>query len=102
MKRALVIPAIATIGLLLGAAGAAVAAVGSHPGELSALTHAKTSMEQALTIARKTTGGKAVRIAFDHDHGRYIYRVKMLTKSGMERVAIDATSGRVLTVVGQS
>jgi len=92
-----IIPVIAAGSLLLGTTATALAA-GYDSHELSALIGAKTSMEQAITIAQKTTGGKATSIAFGRDNGRYIYRVKTLTKSGMDKVAIDASTGRVLTI----
>lgn len=97
MKRNVMVPMVLAAGFVLGSAGVVLAA-GQPSNELSALANAKTSMEQAITIAQNTTGGKAVRIAFDRDHGRYIYRVRTLTKDGMDRVSIDAASGRVLTV----
>ena len=101
MKRNTMLSTLLAGGLVLGGTAAAFAASPSSQ-ELSDLTGAKTSMDQAISIAQKTTGGEAVRVAFADHHGQPIYRIRTLTKSGMDKVAIDATSGRVLSVASAS
>ena len=97
MKRNTMVSLVMATGLMLGSADAAVAA-GRSSNELSALDNAKTSMEQAITIAQNTTGGKAMSVAFGRDHGQYVYRIRTQTRNGMDRVVIDAANGMVTTV----
>lgn len=97
MKRNVMLSTILAGGLMLGGTAAAFAA-SPNSQELSDVMGAKTSMEQALTIAQKTTGGEAIRIAFADNHGQPVYRIRTLTKNGMDKVTIDAASGRVVSV----
>lgn len=84
--------------VLGGCSNAALASwYGDHRAdEPTALDAAKTSAGQAVTVAENETGGRAMRIAFDHEHDRYLYRIKALDKDGTVMwVLIDATTGKI-------
>jgi len=56
-------------------------------------------LDQVLDAARKALPGDVVKIELDHDDGRWIYEIKILTAAGERReVEIDARSLQVLEI----
>jgi uncharacterized membrane protein YkoI len=81
-----------------GCSGTALASwYGDHrAGELAALNAAKTPAGQAVTIAESETGGRAMRIDFEREHDRSLYRIKTLDAGGkVMEVRIDAATGKI-------
>jgi uncharacterized membrane protein YkoI len=78
---------------------AAVAALGLASGAVAATAKApahaakpKISLSQARSIAHKAAPGRIVKTA--SADGRYVFDIR--EKSGMQQVAVDATSGKVV------
>ncbi len=90
--------AVAIIAALIGLTGA-------HPVEASEQDEARQALErgeirpldQVLDAARKQLPGDVVKVELEHDDGRWIYEIKILTTAGKRReVEIDAKSLKVL------
>lgn len=94
-----ILPVAVMSGLALGGcSGSALASwYGDHKAEeRHALADAETTAGQAVDIAQTATGGRAMRVAFDSDHGHGLYRLKTMDKDGKVMwVLIDAATGRV-------
>lgn len=97
--RSAFLPLVLTTGVALGGCSSMAMASwhGDHRArELAALDAAKTSAGQAVTIAQTQTGGRAMRVAFDHEHQRFLYRIKVLDSDGTVKwVLIDSTTGKI-------
>lgn len=62
------------------------------------LAAAKVSLSEALAIAEKEMGGKAVEIKIERDDGRYIYEVTTIQPGLEHEFEIDMASGRILDI----
>ncbi|MFD1332220.1 PepSY domain-containing protein [Methylopila musalis] len=59
-------------------------------------------LEEIVAIARKEIGGDIIEIEFEHDDGRYIYELEIISPSGkLLEVKIDAATGVILSREGQ-
>jgi len=90
--------AVATIVALGGAAGIAQAGDKPDAQEMAKLTAAKTSLSQAIAIAEKETGGKAIDADFDNENGALSLEIEVLKDNAVSKVIIDADSGKILKV----
>jgi uncharacterized membrane protein YkoI len=90
--------AVATIVALGGAAGIAQAGDKPDAAELAQLAAAKTSLSQAIAIAEKETGGKAIDADFDNEDGTLSLEIEVLKDNAVSKVIIDADTGKVLKV----
>lgn len=54
--------------------------------------------EKAIAIAKKKYAGKITEIDFDHDDGKQLYEIEMLTKRGEVELEIDAKTGKIISV----
>lgn len=66
--------------------------------KLAALADAKVSITDAIAIAEKDGGGKAVDAGFADENGSYAYEVEVLDTNGEQTVLVDAQSGKVTKV----
>ena len=90
--------ALATIVALGGAAGIAQAGDKPDAAEMAKLAAAKTSLSQAIAIAEKETGGKAIDADFDNKDGTLSLEIEVLKDNAVSKVIIDADTGKVLKV----
>ena len=90
--------ALATIAALAGAAGIAQAGDKPDAAEMAKLAAAKTSLSQAIAIAEKETGGKAIDADFDNKDGSLSLEIEVLKDNSVSMVTIDADTGKVLKV----
>ena len=90
--------ALATVVALAGAAGIAQAGDKPDAAEMAKLAAAKTSLSQAIAIAEKETGGKAIDAGFDNEDGTLSLEIEVLKDNAVSKVIIDADSGKVLKV----
>ena len=90
--------AVATIVALGGAAGIAQAGEKPDAAEMAKLIAAKTSLSQAIAIAEKETGGKAIDAGFDNEDGTMSLEIEVLKDNAVSKVIIDADTGKVLKV----
>lgn len=90
--------AFATIAALAGAAGLAHAGDTPDAQEMAKLTSAKTSLAQAIAIAEKETGGKAIDAGFDNQDGTTTLEVEVLKDKSVSKVVVDAETGQVVKV----
>ncbi len=90
--------ALATVVALAGAAGIAQAGDKPDAAEMTKLAAAKTSLSQAIAIAEKETGGKAIDAGFDNEDGTLSLEIEVLKDNAVSKVIIDADSGKVLKV----
>src|SRR5213593_2676216 len=88
--------AFATIAALGGAAGLAHAGDKLDSQEMTKLMEAKTSLAQAIAIAEKETGGKAIEAGFDNEDRATTLEVKVLKERIVNRVLVDPETGKVL------
>ena len=95
--------AVATIVALGGAAGIAQAGDKLDAAEMTKLAAAKTSLSQAIAIAEKETGGKAIDADFDNENGTLSLEIEVLKDNAVSKVIIDADTGKVVkTAVANS
>lgn len=66
--------------------------------EVAALEAAKVSLTDAIAIAEKEVGGKAIDAGFEDENGTYAYEVEILGAKGEQTVLVDADSGKVTNV----
>jgi len=90
--------ALATIAALAGAAGIAQAGDKPDAAEMARLAAAKTSLSQAIAIAEKETGGKAIDADFDNQDGTLSLEIEVLKDNAVSKVIIDADTGKVVKV----
>jgi uncharacterized membrane protein YkoI len=90
--------AIATIAALGAAAGVAYAEDKPDSQEMAKLMEAKTSLAQAIAIAEKETGGKAINADFGSEDGVTTLEVEVLKDKNVSKVVVDAETGKVLKV----
>ena len=90
--------ALATIVALGGAAGIAQAGDKPDTQEMAKLAAAKTSLSQAIAIAEKETGGKAIDADFDNEDGTLSLEIEVLKDNAVSKVIIDADTGKVVKV----
>jgi uncharacterized membrane protein YkoI len=90
--------ALATVVALAGAAGIAHAGDKPDAAEMAKLAAAKTSLSQAIAIAEKETGGKAIDAGFDNEDGTLSLEIEVLKDNAVSKVIVDADSGKVLKV----
>ena len=90
--------ALATIAVLGGAAGVAHADDKLDSAEMATLMAAKTSLAQAIAIAEKETGGKAIDAGFDSEDGATTLEVEVLKDKNVSKVIVDAETGKVVKV----
>src|SRR5207302_7496925 len=76
MVRARIL-AVAIIVALGGAAGIAQAGDKPDAAEMAKLMAAKTSLSQAIAIAEKETGGKAIDAGFDNEDGTMSLKIEV-------------------------
>ena len=64
--------------------------------DYNAFSQAKTSLTQAIQTAEKAQGGqaRAVDAEFDHDDGKSIYEIKVMSGDQVMTYHIDAVSGQ--------
>ena len=64
--------------------------------DYNAFNQAKTSLTQAIQTAEKAQGGqaRAVDAEFDHDDGKSIYEIKVMSGDQVMTYHIDAVSGQ--------
>jgi uncharacterized membrane protein YkoI len=64
--------------------------------DYNAFNQAKTSLTQAIQTAEKAQGGqaRAVDAEFDHDDGKSIYQIKVMSGDRVMTYHIDAVSGQ--------
>lgn len=73
---------------------------GDHDDALAAVESREAlPLTQIIAIAQRAVPGEIIEVELDRHHGRLIYEVDVLTRTGRVRqVEIDARSGRVLEV----
>lgn len=54
------------------------------------------SLDRAISVAKRTTGGRVLSAETSEQRGRIVYRIKVLTPEGQVRyIYVDADSGEV-------
>jgi uncharacterized membrane protein YkoI len=94
-KHILALAAVAALG---GVAGIAYAGDTLDADAMAKLMAAKTTLGQAIAIAEKETGGKAIDADFAHEDGAMTAEIEVLKDKSVSKVVIDADSGKVLKV----
>lgn len=100
MTKARYIPLAVAAAIMAGGAGTALAqnAGQNDASELAALQGAKVNLAEAIGIAEKEAGGKAVGAGIEDENGQYAYEVEVLGSNGEQEVLIDPASGKVTKI----
>jgi uncharacterized membrane protein YkoI len=80
------------------AIGGAYAAKSTENDALAVAT-AKIGLAQAVTAAEQHVGGKAARAEYEQHKGQWVFDVEVVKDKTVMDVAVDATSGKVLSAV---
>ena len=75
----------------------------STPEELqSEISARRPIIERILSEVRKAVPGEVVGIELEHEHGAWVYEIKVIQAGGMRaEVLVDARSGRIVSVKGK-
>jgi uncharacterized membrane protein YkoI len=68
--------------------------------EAAAIAKASVSLAEAVSIAEKHVGGKAVRAQYADQHGQWVFEIEVVKGKGAMDVTVDAATGKVLAAVG--
>lgn len=90
-KLSLLVIAIAATG------AAAYAAKGGMENDALAITKAKISLIQAVTVAEQHANGKASRAEYENSKQGWVYDVEVVSGSKVFDVRIDADKGTVIS-----
>ncbi len=66
--------------------------------DLRLLEEAKISLTEAIQIAEKHVGGKAIEADLDRENGKAVYDVSVIKAESEHEVRLDAVTGDVLRV----
>ncbi|MFK2824614.1 PepSY domain-containing protein [Bacillus sp. B190/17] len=59
----------------------------------------RITIEEAIKIAVERVPGQVVKVELEHEHGRWIYEVKIITPQGVKyEVEVDVNTGRITRV----
>ena len=64
--------------------------------ERTAMLQSKVSLSEAIAIAEKETGGKAIRASADDEDGAVLIKVAIVRDHQLQRVFIDTQTGRIV------
>ena len=79
------------------AAYAASASTGDDADEIQALAAAKLDLRQAIFIAEKASGDRAIEAEFEREDGAWIWSIETVGQDGSEtEMEIDAMTGDIL------
>ena len=104
MTKARYIPLALAAAIAAGGVGSALAQntgqddTRGEPSELAVLQGAKISLSEAIGIAEKEAGGKAVEAGIDDENGQYAFEVEVLGSSAEQEVLIDPATGKVTKI----
>jgi len=103
MLRSKLIPAAMVAVITLGGAGIALAGSGEREAdgrqEIRAVLSAKTSLSQAIAIAERKIGGKAVETGLENRNGAMAYEVKVAKGNRrIQTVLVTLDTGKVAAV----
>jgi uncharacterized membrane protein YkoI len=98
MFRSKILLAAMTAMIALGATGVAFAEEGSGEirREVRTVLAARVSASQAIAVAERETGGRAMKIGIKLSNGDYVYEVETISKDRVEDALVDPGSGEVL------
>ncbi len=91
IKFSLLVIAIATTGAV------AYAANGRMENDALAITKAKVSLIQAVTVAERYTNGKASRAEYENSKQGWVYDVEVVSGAKVFDVRVDADKGTVIS-----
>ena len=68
--------------------------------EASTIAKAGVSLAQAVGIAERHVGGRAVSAEYEDQHGQWVFAVEVVKGKGTMDVTVEASTGKVLAAVG--
>jgi uncharacterized membrane protein YkoI len=74
----------------------AYAAKGDIENDALAISKAKISLNQAVTVAEQQTNGKAARAEYENTKQGWVYDVEVVSGTKVFDVRVDATKGTVI------
>jgi len=86
--------------LAMAAATAALAGEsrqGSEAHEAVAYEQVKMTLADAIALAERQTGGKAVEATLEQEHGTVSFEVEIMKDRAFQKVTIDARTGQVVS-----
>jgi uncharacterized membrane protein YkoI len=97
MKRKLI--CLAAFGALSATALTGAYAAKSSENDALAIGTAKIGLAQAVSTAEAHVGGKAARAEYERHKGQWVFDVEVVKGQTVMDVAVDASSGKVLSAV---
>jgi uncharacterized membrane protein YkoI len=91
---------LAFAGLTVAAALATVYVQRVAEDEASAIAKASVSLAQAVGIAERHVGGRAVSAEYEDQQGQWVFAVEVVKGKGTMDVTVEAATGKVLAAVG--
>lgn len=89
-------------GALLIVAGGRVFAAEKHghgdQDDLATLAKSRVTLADAVAAAERQTGGRAMEAAVEEENGAAVFEVKVASNNAVQKVVVDAQSGKVLKV----
>ena len=60
------------------------------------MLQSKVSLAEAITIAEKETGGKAIRAGTDEEDGTVLIKVSIAQNGSIKKVFLDPQTGKIV------
>jgi uncharacterized membrane protein YkoI len=70
---------------------------GSEADEVVAYEQVKMTLADAIALAERQTGGKAVEATLEQEHGTVSFEVEIMKDRAFRKVTIDARTGQVVS-----
>ena len=70
---------------------------GSEAQEAVAYEQVKMTLADAIALAERQTGGKAVEATLEQEHGNVSFQVEIMKDRAFQKVTIDARTGQVVS-----
>ncbi|MDE2382867.1 MAG: PepSY domain-containing protein [Xanthomonadaceae bacterium] len=84
--------------IAIGMTGAAAyASISDKDNDALAITQAKISLTQAVTVAEQHTNGKASRAEYENSKQGWVYDVEVVSGTKIFDVRVDAAKGTVMS-----
>ncbi len=96
--RARLLPWLLVGALAIGLAGAARADSSEDRSDAAVLAAAKVSLGQAIAIAERRAGGRAIGAEVDNGNGAARIAVEVASAQGVRTVLIDPQTGHVVAI----
>jgi len=81
--------------LLAGIAGTGLSVASASENDAAQIATAKIDLKQAVAIAEKKYDGRAVHAEFEHEHGKSVFEIEVISRNVARDVQVDGHTGQI-------